>query len=141
LTSISEIEEKGILPVADAMSKKLVANQSFSPYLHQLIMKMDPIGAIGAVKAMAERSDSSTVLAEINVPILVLAGNADVLIPVETSRQMAELSKNIAYVELDGVGHLPMLEAYSQTADALNKLIHTSAGSQKPRRNPLDNKV
>ena len=129
MVSIVEIEEKGIQPIAEAMSKKLVADRSFSPQLYQLIMKMDPAGAVGAVKAMADRSDNSTILAELDVPILVLAGSADLLIPVEIHRQMAELSKNITYIELDGVGHMPMLESPAQTADALNNLVRACAGS------------
>lgn len=120
---IEEIKQKGIQPVAENMSKRLVADPAFSPQLESLILKMDPAGAIGALQAMAERDDTTSVLVKLNAPILVLAGNADVLIPVETSRAMAGLSKTINYVELDGVGHMPMLESPARTADAINQLI------------------
>lgn len=120
---MADIEKNGMQPVADAMSVKLVADASLSPGLHTLIMKMEPQGAIGTLAAMAERKDTTQVLADSSVPVLVLAGGADVLIPVETLRSMAGLSKNISYVELEGVGHMPMLEAPARTAEAINRLI------------------
>jgi len=39
---------------------------------------------------------------------------------------MSRLSKNITYIELEGVGHMPMLESPNQTADAIKKLIQDS---------------
>ena len=120
---MADIEKNGMQPVADAMSVKLVADASLSPGLHTLIMKMEPQGAIGTLAAMAERKDTTQVLVDSSVPVLVLAGGADALIPVETARSMAGLSKNITYVELEGVGHMPMLEAPARTAEAINQLI------------------
>jgi poly(A) polymerase len=120
---MADIQKNGMQPVADAMSVKLVAEARFSPGLHALIMKMEPAGAIGALAAMAERRDTSGVLAGLNAPILVVAGSADVLIPVEISRTISGQSKNITYVELEGVGHMPMLESPVRTAEAITKLI------------------
>ena len=124
--AIADIKAHGMQPVADAMSKKLVAEPGLSAGLQALIMKMDPAGAIGALGAMAERSDTSKVLADLKMPVLVIAGTKDALIPIETARQMVELTKNITYLELDGVGHMPMLESPIQTAEAIHKLIQAS---------------
>jgi len=124
LKAIADIQVNGIAPVADTMSAKLVVNPNLMPELHKLIMKMDPAGAIGALYAMAERDDSSKVVANLKIPIMVVAGVADVLIPIETSRQMTNLSSTSTYMELEGVGHMPMLEAPIKTAEAINKLIN-----------------
>jgi poly(A) polymerase len=120
---VAGIQAKGMEPVAEVMAGRLVADQKFAPGLRDLILKMDPAGAIGAVRAMAARQDSTIVLAGLKKPGLVIAGAADVLIPLEISQQMMVLSPDILYYEFEGVGHMPMLESPTRTAEAINLLI------------------
>jgi pimeloyl-ACP methyl ester carboxylesterase len=120
---IADIQAKGMQPVADTMAARLVVDPLPVAGLRKLILKMDPAGAVGALIAMAGRDDFSNVVVNLKIPIMVVAGAADVLIPIETSRQMANLSTTSTYIEFEGVGHMPMLEAPIKTAEAINKLI------------------
>jgi len=123
LRMINEIHEGGIQKVAEYMSTRLVYDQSFVNILYELILKMKPDGAIGALRAMIARNDSTHVFEKLATRILFVAGSNDVLIPIDSSRLVQELNPNCTYYELDNVGHMPMLESPIQTAEAVNQLI------------------
>jgi pimeloyl-ACP methyl ester carboxylesterase len=55
----------------------------------------------------------------IEVPALVVHGDADLIVPVENGRRLAERLPNARYVELPGRGHnLPLEEP-----DTINRLV------------------
>ena len=72
---------------------------------------------------MTGRDDSSGVFENLKPPIMVVAGCDDALIPIETSRLLSALNPSCTYLELEKVGHMPMLESPIKTAEAINKLI------------------
>lgn len=59
--------------------------------------------------------DATERLGEIRVPTLVLTGDADVLVPVENSRRIAEAIPGSRLVLLPGAGHLFPLERFEET--------------------------
>lgn len=92
----------------------------------QLTRLTSPAGIIGSLYAMAERPDSSDTLRSITVPVLLLTGKEDQLIPAERVEQMAALipeSVDTDVVILDGAGHMPMMEQVPQTTHALSRLM------------------
>jgi 3-oxoadipate enol-lactonase len=115
----ADVAEKGVGLVADAMASKLSANQSVQSFAHNLIGKQKVAGVIGALKAMAERPDSSDVLATIKTPVVIVHGDADALIPVERGREMKAIASGAYYFELQGLGHMPMMENPQAVAEAL----------------------
>ena len=56
-------------------------------------------------------------LAEIAVPVLVLVGSLDLPHLLENSRHIAETIPNAELVIIDGLAHLPTLEAPEQCAE------------------------
>jgi tRNA nucleotidyltransferase/poly(A) polymerase/alpha-beta hydrolase superfamily lysophospholipase len=122
---IADIELNGMDPVAESMASRLVADPLLIPDLRNLILKTDPAGAIGALNAMAGRNDSSSVIENLKTPLLLIAGTDDALIPIDSCRQMKELSPNCTYLEIEKVGHMPMLESPQKTAEAINELVRT----------------
>jgi pimeloyl-ACP methyl ester carboxylesterase len=58
-------------------------------------------------------------LSGIRCPVLLLHGSADRLIPVEAARQVAAANPAWRFVEVPGVGHVPMLEDPAFTLDVL----------------------
>ena len=120
---IIEIQEAGMEQVAEFMSSRLVSDPLLVTDLYKLIQKIKPDGAIGALKAMIGRDDSSNVFEDLKIPTIVLAGLADALIPIESSRIMPALNPNCTYLELENVGHMPMLESPIKTAEAINLLF------------------
>jgi pimeloyl-ACP methyl ester carboxylesterase len=117
-----EVAAKGVGGVADGMSGKLSADARLQEYSRDLINKQKPSGVTGALRAMAERPDSTEFLKNFQLPVVLVHGEADALIPAEQARQVAGIISHAQLVVLEGVGHLPMLEKPEQTAEALKHL-------------------
>jgi pimeloyl-ACP methyl ester carboxylesterase len=58
-----------------------------------------------------------------NVPTLVMCGTEDVVTPIRHSRAIAELLPSAIVREIDGAGHLVLLERHSEVNDALVELL------------------
>jgi pimeloyl-ACP methyl ester carboxylesterase len=71
---------------------------------------------------MAERADSTSLLATFGFPVVIIHGDADALIPVDRAREVKAALPGSHYVELNGIGHVPMLETTAETAEALKRL-------------------
>jgi pimeloyl-ACP methyl ester carboxylesterase len=120
--SAAEAAEKGIGVIVEAMTTKFTNDPTLQAFARQVMQRQTPQACIGALKAMAERPDSTSVLASLTCPIVLVHGNADVLIPIERAREAKEAAPHALLVELPGAGHLPMLEAKEETARALSAL-------------------
>ncbi len=119
----AEVAERGPGVVADAMAAKLSANPAHEALLRETILRQPVPGIVSALKAMAARPDSTDILPGLTCPLSIVHGLADVLIPPERAREMKALRPNASLTELPGVGHMPMLEAPAETAEALKKLL------------------
>ena len=69
---------------------------------------------LGDLQALKERPDSAPTLAQIDVPILILHGEQDQLIPLDEARAMASTARRARLVTLPEAGHLPNLEQPEQ---------------------------
>lgn len=118
----ADVAEKGISGVVDAMTTKFTSNPELQAFARKNMEGQSPAAFIGALKAMAERQDSTPLLASMNYPVVVLHGDADQLIPVDRAREVRDAVPQARYVELKGVGHIPMLEAVDETVEALKHL-------------------
>lgn len=113
----------GLAAVAGDMSGRLTANADQVPALRELILRQRPAGVAGALRAMAGRPDSTELLRRFRLPVVIVTGLADALIPPERSREMAALLPQARLHELEGVGHMPMMEAPRRVAEALRELL------------------
>jgi 3-oxoadipate enol-lactonase len=118
----ASVAENGVKVVAEAMTPKLSADAKVQARVRSLIEQQTPAGVIGALKAMAGRPDSSDLLSSLSVPLVLIHGDADVLIPIERAREVQTAVPHARMFTLGGVGHMPMLEASSQVAEALKTL-------------------
>jgi 3-oxoadipate enol-lactonase len=119
---------EGVGVVAQAMMPKLFApnvpeDESFIEQVRTTIMNTRPNGIIGSLKGMAARPDSTNMLAEINVPALILTGDKDQLIPPQKSDAMATAIKQSSLVTVEDAGHLPMLEQPQATLMAMRNFL------------------
>ncbi len=80
---------------------------------------------IGALKAMAERPDSSPLLPTIAVPTLVVAGADDKLIPAAVAREMATKIKGAKVVVFSDAGHMVNIEQSDQFTGALREFLNS----------------
>ena len=84
--SAAEVTEKGIGGVVEAMTPKFTSNEKLQEFTRQVMERQEPAAYIGALKAMAERQDSTSLLASMDHPVIVIHGDADMLIPIERAR-------------------------------------------------------
>ena len=113
----------GVNDVADSMSVKLTARSSLQAWLKELILRQRPQGLAGALRAMAERPDSTGLLTGLNFPLVVVHGLADAMIPIEHARSVKATLPGAYLTEIPETGHMPMMEAPKITAEALKVLL------------------
>jgi 3-oxoadipate enol-lactonase len=117
----AEVAEKGVGAVA-GMTDKLSTDQGIRDSIRPLIERQGKNGVIGALKAMAEREDTTALLPDFKFPVVLVHGDADQLIPIDRAREVKAVRAASHLTELPGVGHLPMLDAPGQTAETLKLL-------------------
>ena len=79
------------------------------------IIAAQPAEAIAAASlGMAERPDSTALLADIDVPVLVITAAGDTLIPPAATEEMATAIPDAQFRIIEGAGHLSNLEAPEQ---------------------------
>ncbi len=118
-----QVAAQGVQVVAESMAPKLTANPDQVQAIRELILRQPAAGVIGALKAMAERPDSSDLLRSLKIPVAIVVGQADALIPPDRSREMKSMLPQAVLTELPGAGHSPMLEAPAETGEALDGLL------------------
>jgi len=117
------IAEQGIVDTVEAMTSKLSADSRVQKYVHDLMRKQKPAGFIGSLKAMAERADTLSALADSSFPVLLIHGDADGLIPLQRAREIQAGVPRARLVALPGVGHMPMMESPREVAGALRNFL------------------
>ncbi|HKS60011.1 MAG TPA: alpha/beta hydrolase [Thermoplasmata archaeon] len=80
---------------------------------------------LGALKAIASRPDLTPLLATISVPVLVIWGEEDQLIPPAQSQKMMAHLRGAQHMGIPGAGHLPCLEAPSAFGKALERFLRS----------------
>lgn len=78
---------------------------------------------VACLLGMMDRPDSLSLLPRIAVPSLVVAGEQDTVVPVESARAMAERLPRARLVVVSGAGHVPSVEAPQATAAALRDFL------------------
>ncbi|MCX7609529.1 MAG: alpha/beta hydrolase [Anaerolineales bacterium] len=117
------VAQNGLGEVAEVMPAALTPIAPLQESLRTLILRQSSWGVIGALRAMAERPDSTPLLSHLQVPLVIVHGLADSLVPVERARQVASLAPKARLFELTGVAHMPMWEAPQATAEALRTFL------------------
>jgi pimeloyl-ACP methyl ester carboxylesterase len=117
------VAQNGVGVVAEVMTPKLTADSSLHGFIRALIEQQTPAGVMAALRAMAERPDSTDLLPALNVPLALVHGDADALIPIERAHEVKAAVPQAKLFRLSGVGHLPMMESPQAVAEALKALV------------------
>lgn len=120
--SAAEVADKGIGSVVAVMTPKLTPDARLQEYAKRSMEGQQPAAYIGALKAMAERVDSTPALASFHFPVVLVHGDADALIPIDRAREIKAAIPAAHLVEINGAGHMPMMESPQKTAEALKRL-------------------
>jgi len=119
----------GVRDVAEGMSGKLTTKPDLQAWLKALILRQSPAGLAEALRAMAERPDSTPLLPRFNFPFVLVHGLEDALIPIERARSVKVAVPHAHLTEIPDAGHMPMMEAPQKTAEALKGLLKKSKPS------------
>ncbi|MGB3220554.1 MAG: alpha/beta fold hydrolase [Anaerolineae bacterium] len=109
--------QQGALAVADDMLPKLLAPATFQQqpqlvaHVHRLMAAASVEALANAQLGMATRGASQDVLEGLFLPVLVITGADDKLIPPAESEAMARTVPGARLVVLEDAGHLASLEA------------------------------
>lgn len=79
-------------------------------YLQKMVDAQSATGIASALRGMGAREDTSAVLKETSVPVLILTGDQDTLISPQQSANMHALARNSKLVIINNAGHLSSLE-------------------------------
>jgi 3-oxoadipate enol-lactonase len=115
---IESIREKGIIPYVDGLIPKLFAEAHLKTMANQVKATIElgcqtsPAGAKHSLEGMRIRPDRNHVLRDHLIPILLVAGSEDHIIPSE--RMFTVAGAHIQTIIINGVGHMSMLEAPEQ---------------------------
>ena len=91
-------------------------------HVRGLMLATPVAGAAATLRGRALRGSSEDLLAEIGVPVAVIAGSEDELAPVEAVRAMSQALPNATFDTL-ACGHVPSLEAPEATTAILERLV------------------
>jgi pimeloyl-ACP methyl ester carboxylesterase len=118
------IKEQGIRPFVDDLIPRLFAPAHTDTMraeveaVKEIGYGTDPDGAIAVLEAMRVRPDRRQVLRDARVPVLLLAGEEDQIVPVANVH--AAGGPHITAVRLAECGHMGMFEAPKQLARVLS---------------------
>ena len=120
---------EGTPSVAEGMLPRLLAPDSYEnqpdlvDFVREMMLETSEDGIVGAQAAMRDRPDSTPDLGSIQVPVLVVHGEEDQLIPPAEAEAMAAALPMSRLVLIPGAGHLPNLEKPQEFNDAVREFL------------------
>lgn len=108
--------EAGVPAVVDAMLPKMLAPDTYTQnpdlvrQVRDLMLRTSLNGVLGDLAGMRNRPDSTPTLPEIRVPVLIIHGQQDQLIPPGEAQNTLSGVPSATLALIDRAGHLPNLE-------------------------------
>lgn len=109
---IAFVQEHGVEALASKQLKGMVGETTLNTRpdvleaMRQIMASAPDAGVIGALHAMADRANSTDLLAGIDVPTLVVSGAEDTIIPPDEMRTMASAIRGSRFESISGAGHV-----------------------------------
>ncbi|MBM6617560.1 alpha/beta fold hydrolase [Bacillus suaedaesalsae] len=128
--NIELICENGIEPLINALIPKLFAPKHVKTledeveHVREIGMNTSVTGAKGALKAMRDRMDRNEVLKNSKVPILLIAGEDDQIIPSE--KVFSQSTPFIRTKTIKDAGHMGMLEAQEEVIATIEEFLNVT---------------
>jgi len=129
LKSAAKAEAEGSKAIADEMIPLLLGSTTLSsrPRIVERVRAMietnSPIGIAGAQRGMAERRDSTSMLASMDLPVLIVAGSEDKLTPVAEAEGLRNNIPGARLRVIESAGHLSNIENPDEFNKALGEFL------------------
>jgi 3-oxoadipate enol-lactonase len=117
--------DQSIEPAIEAYIPKLFApsNAERSSELlmraREIARRNDPIGAAAMLRGMAQRAESYDIAEDLGMPVLIIGGAGDQVVPVREYEAMRGAFPRARLEMLPASGHMPMLEEPERLTDLL----------------------
>lgn len=127
--AIDLARSSGSIAIVDGMINKMLSpltyknNPSLVDHVREIMVGTSVEGIVGALTAMKDRPDSSSMLKSIAKPVLIIHGNEDQLIPVTEAIKMYEEIPNSELVTINEAGHLLNMEKPTMFNQAIQNFI------------------
>ena len=109
-----KVKAEGPDVVINSMAPKMLAasngDTAMAKQVRGFMERSRPEGVIGSLLGMAERDDSTDYLAQLSVPVLIITGADDTVIPPAESEKMAKAIKGARLEVIPNAGHLVAFE-------------------------------
>ncbi|HUP44584.1 MAG TPA: alpha/beta fold hydrolase [Thermoanaerobaculia bacterium] len=123
---ILKVKEQGVPVVVESMLPKMLTSEAPRELVDEaqrIMITSSPLGVITALRAMADRPDSTETLRGLDVPALAVAGDHDTITPPSDAERMAKLLPNGTAVTIRGAAHLSNLEQPEQFNEAVESFL------------------
>lgn len=92
-------------------------------FVREMMLATSVEGIVAAQEAMAARPDSTSMLPNINVPVLIIVGSEDPLTPPSVAEEMQRQIPNARLVVIEGAAHAANLERPEEVNRALEEWL------------------
>ncbi|MFY9570569.1 MAG: alpha/beta fold hydrolase [Blastocatellia bacterium] len=129
LRSAEKTEREGVTAIANDMVPMLLGRTTLETRASVVdrvrgMIEVNPrVGVANAQRAMAARRDSTSLLAGIDFPVLIIVGSEDTLTPVSEAESLRNGIRGSRLCIIDGAGHLSNLEQPEEFNTALSDFI------------------
>ena len=127
--NIRLLDEDGVVALWARLEPKLFAETPASEVVaraREIALEQGAERLATALAAIRDRADATALLAEMDVPVLVVAGDGDLLIDPSEADAMAQALPRPRLVRVPGAGHLVPLERPEEFASALVSFLDES---------------
>lgn len=130
LRAVSTIQTEGIQPFVDALVPNLFAAENQETMVskidrvREIGYRTSPQGASNTAIAMKERPDLRHVLDEASVPVLLIAGEQDAVVPPD--RTFTSDSPRVTQSLITDAGHMSMVEQPDEFLRALTRFMNNN---------------
>jgi len=121
--SAKAVSAQGTSFAANTLTPKYSDVSDVREKVREMILNTPVNGVVGSLFGMAERVDSRETLRNMQVPTMVVAGEADALFPQEVMRELADLLPRTRWYPIPNAGHMPMMEIPERVAEAVDGLV------------------
>jgi len=115
-STVKVIQNKGVPTFCEGFMKAVLAPETFTQKpslierIRHLIVKGSPVGMVGAVLAMAGRTDTTAALSTLRVPAIVIGGEKDATVPPAAMEALAKAIPGATLALIPNAGHFSNLE-------------------------------
>ncbi|HEY6088852.1 MAG TPA: alpha/beta fold hydrolase, partial [Gemmatimonadaceae bacterium] len=125
----ARVQKEGTSALVDEMINRLLSRitrerrPEIVRAVSQVISQQNVPGIVGQLRALRDRADSTPLLGQIGVPVLVIGGDDDQITPAEGMREMASAIPGAEFVLIPEAGHLTPVEQPKAVSAAMNAFL------------------